>query len=135
MTIGKHIAEHAALGIKPYPATQNIEAAEDIPALAVVRYDINNKLRIAKTDTSDNCARIAGLSVKGGSTGFKCSFYGSGVQVDLPAAALVAGADYFLQLDGTIGILPVNAGAVARVLVGTALTANRLSLNIDVYKI
>lgn len=135
MTIAKHIAEHAALGIKQYPAAQSIESAEDIPALSIVRYDANNKLRVAKTDMAENISRIAGFSVNGGEAGFKCSFYGTGAHVDLPTPALVAGADYFLQPDGTIGTTPVQTGSSARVFVGTTLTARRIALNIDIYKL
>lgn len=135
MTLASHIIEHQALGIDNYPKKRNVEAAELIPPMSIVRYDVANKLRVARTNVVANVQRIAGISIQGAALGFQCGFYGPGAQLAIPGAAFTVGSNYFLQSDGSLGTTPVSTGAAASVLVGKAITPTVIALVLTVYLI
>tara|TARA_R100001443_G_scaffold552_1_gene2226 strand:- start:2 stop:550 length:549 start_codon:yes stop_codon:yes gene_type:complete len=111
-----------------------LTAAENLAIGDVVYIDANGKLAKAAHNSTRDIATVAGLvrlAATANSTA-KLIFTGKINVTGWSGGTLTTGARYFLNGTGTISLTPPSGANEYLVLVGEALDANTLALNIDV---
>ena len=124
----------AIAGMDESSLTIELTAAENLAIGDVVYIDSNGKLAKAIHSSTRDIATVAGMvmeAVAANATA-KLSFAGKIDVTGWSGGNLTPGSRYFLNGSGAISTTPPSSANQYVVLVGEALNANTLALNIDV---
>ena len=111
-----------------------LTAATNLAIGDAVYIDANGKLAKAAHNSTRDIATVAGLVLEAATTNNTAKLIFAG-KIDVTGWSqgnLTPGARYFLNGTGTISATPPSSANQYVVLVGEALTANTIALNIDV---
>tara|TARA_R100001463_G_scaffold16069_6_gene41807 strand:- start:6176 stop:6703 length:528 start_codon:yes stop_codon:yes gene_type:complete len=129
------IALQAAIaGMDESSLTMELTAATNLAIGDAVYIDANGKLAKAAHNSTRDIATVAGLILEAATanTTAKLIFSGKINVAGWAQGNLTPGARYFLNGTGTISATPPSSANQYVVLVGEALDANIIALNIDV---
>lgn len=129
------IALQAAIaGMDESSLTMELTAATNLAIGDAVYIDANGKLAKAAHNSTRDIATVAGLILEAATanTTAKLIFAGKINVTGWGQGNLTPGARYFLNGTGTISATPPTSANQYVVLVGEALDANTIALNIDV---